>query len=335
LSAQLHSGKVAVIGGGSWGTALVQLISNNGYAVSWWVRSQATANHIRKTRHNPHYLSSASINLNRVSVGTDINGLISEADWVILAVPAAFLHSSLQALKPGILAHKTILSAVKGIIPETLSPVTEYLVTNHGLLPSQVGVLGGPCHSEEVVMQKLSFLTLAFRDIMKAKRMAEMMTNRYMKVSTTTDVSGLEYSAILKNVYAIGSGMALGLGYGDNFQAVLVVNSMQEMLGFIRVVNGSKDDSCVLNLTGDLIVTSYSGFSRNRHFGSLVGKGYSLKSILDEMDMVAEGYYASRCIHDLRSKLGLNLPICEMVYRVLHENASPAREMDALAQRLN
>jgi len=331
----VNDNRIAVIGGGSWGTALVQLLSDNGNHVTWWMRSQHVVEQIRKNHHNPHYLSSAMLNLDYIDVTCDIEHALRDSKWVLLAVPAAFLHSVLDPVRRESFKEKVIISAIKGIVPETLSSVSEYLIATKGIDDSMIGILGGPCHSEEVVMQKLSYLTVAFHGDAQAKSFSALLQNRFMRVNTNTDVKGMEYSAVLKNVYAIGSGIALSLGYGDNFQAVLVVNSMDEMLRFLKAVNGKNEALNLIHYTGDLIVTAYSGFSRNRHFGSMVGKGYPLKSILDEMDMVAEGYYASKTIHDLNLKLGVDIPICDMVYRVLHEHGSPQSEMDRLATMIN
>lgn len=327
---------ISVIGGGSWGTALVQLLSGNGHRVAWWVRRYAMASHIKEHGFNPDYHSYAKIAQEQLLISNDLEEIIGASDIILLAIPAAFLHSTLEDKTKGkILSGKTIISAIKGIVPETYQAVAEYLNQYQDVNEADFGLLAGPCHSEEVVMRKLSYITIAFQDEEKARRIASLLRNSFMTVGVSTDIIGTEYAAILKNVYALASGIALGLGYGDNFQAVLVVNAMQEMKRFLNKVTGNSEDMHKTQYSGDLIVTSYSNFSRNRQFGKMLGKGYTVASSITEMKMVAEGYYAARSIYELNRKFKVDMPVNDMVYRVLYDDKQAAAEMKILAGLIN
>ncbi len=326
--------KVAVIGGGSWATALVKILSNNCNDVLWWLRSQEAVNYILEHKHNPVYLTDVEIDLARVSPRNSLVETIREASVIILAVPSAFVKEVLQETDEDLFRNKLVFSAIKGIVPDDLLIVGEFLHRHLGLPISSIGVITGPCHAEEVALEKLSYLTIACQDTAKAEMLAQLMNCRYIHTTVSDDIYGTEYAAVIKNIIAIASGICHGLGYGDNFQAVLIANSIQEIKRFLDAVSPITRDINDSAYLGDLLVTAYSQFSRNRTFGSMIGKGYSVKSAQMEMNMIAEGYYAVRCIHELNAKHAVHLPVCESVYRILYEHISPKAEMKTLSDIL-
>ncbi len=327
--------KIAVIGGGSWATALVKILCDNQADVTWWMRNEEAVAHIRAFGRNPHYLSSAEINISTDRVSTDLKATIAAADIIILAVPAAFLHTSLSSLSPADFSGKFICSAIKGIVPEFNLIIGEYF-NNYFKLPlEQVLVISGPCHAEEVALEKLSYLTISCLAQNHADAFAAILNNRYIRTITSDDIYGTEYGAVLKNIYAIAAGIFHGLGYGDNFQSVLISNAIREMERFLAIVHPINRDIKESAYLGDLLVTAYSQFSRNRTFGNMIGKGYSVKSAQFEMGMIAEGYYAVKCIHEINRQYKVEMPICRAVFAVLYENISPLIEMKLLTEQLN
>ncbi len=331
----MESGKqIAIVGGGSWATALVKILSNNCDRIHWWMRSHEAVQSIQQNKHNPSYLSDVEIDLNKVVPTSDLKSTIDQCDLIILAVPSAFLESSLSEISPASLKGKVVFSAIKGIVPGPLLIVGEYLHRHFEIPYEQIGVITGPCHAEEVAMEKLSYLTLACKDTAHAALLAGLMNCRYIRTTVSDDIYGTEYSAVIKNIIAIASGICHGLGYGDNFQAVLVSNAIQEIKRFVDTVSPIGRDIKDSAYLGDLLVTAYSQFSRNRTFGSMIGKGYSVQSAQLEMNMVAEGYYAVKCIHALNGKYQVELPICQAVHEILYNHASPRNTMQQLSQRL-
>jgi glycerol-3-phosphate dehydrogenase (NAD(P)+) len=326
--------RIAVIGAGSWGTALVKLLATTQEKVGWWVRKPATIDHIRKYGHNPDYISAAQFDAERLVMDSDIHAVVKSADVLVLAVPSAFLKGALDQLATGELQGKTIYSAVKGIVPETNQIVGEYLFQHWGIAENDFGVICGPCHAEEVAMERLSYLTIACQDQQKAGAMAKALSGRFLKTTLSDDIYGTEYGAILKNVVAVCAGISVGLGYGDNFRAVLVSRAIQEIARFVKAVHPIQRDINEPAYLGDLLVTAYSTFSRNREFGTMVGKGYSVKAAQMEMNMVAEGYYAVKCVHEINQKLKVDMPISEATYRMLYEKMAPGMEMRLLSDRL-
>ena len=326
--------RIAVIGAGSWGTALVKLLSANAARTGWWVRRAETIAHIRKYGHNPDYISAAQFEVEKLAMDTDIHAVVREADTLVLAVPSAFLKGALDQLGPDELRGKTIFSAVKGIVPETNQIVGEYLFEYRGIAEGDFGVICGPCHAEEVAMERLSYLTIACQDVAKARAMGAALNGRFMKTTLSDDIYGTEYAAILKNVIAVCAGISVGLGYGDNFRAVLVSRAIQEIARFVKAVHPIARDINEPAYHGDLLVTAYSTFSRNREFGTMVGKGYSVKAAQLEMNMVAEGYYAVKCVHEINRKFGVDMPITTSTYRMLYEKMAPLIEMRLLSDRL-
>ncbi len=328
------SQRIAVIGAGSWGTALVKLLSTTQEQVGWWVRRTATIDHIRKYGHNPDYISAAQFEPDRLAMDSDIHAVVKNADVLVIAVPSAFLKTAMDQLDPVELKGKTIFSAVKGIVPETNQIVGEYLFQHWGLPETDFGVICGPCHAEEVAMERLSYLTIASQDQAKAQLMGKALSGRFLKTTLSDDIYGTEYGAILKNVIAVCAGISVGLGYGDNFRAVLVSRAIQEIARFVEAVHPIQRDINEPAYLGDLLVTAYSTFSRNREFGTMVGKGYSVKAAQLEMNMVAEGYYAVKCVHEINSKLKVDMPISDTTYRILYEKMAPMMEMRLLSDRL-
>lgn len=327
--------KVAVIGSGSWATAIVKMLSNNLPYINWWVRKRANASHIKDYRHNPNYLQSVEIDLKVVNVETNLNKAIKDVDIIIFATPSAFMHSVVSKLSPADFNGKFIVSAVKGIIPETLEIPAHYFQNNYKVPFENLGIICGPCHAEEVALERLSYLTIASPDQSKAKILAEAIECRYIKTSVSDDLIGAEIAAVLKNVYAIAGGICHGLGYGDNFQAVLMSNAIQELERFVDKLEPVHRDVKTSAYLGDLLVTGYSYFSRNRTFGNMIGKGYSARAAQLEMNMVAEGYYAVKCINEINKELQVEIPINRAVYNVLYEKIAPAIEMKILADNLS
>lgn len=325
---------IAVIGGGSWATALVKILSNNVDTIHWWVRSADTADFISKYRHNPNYLSDVEINLTKVSISNDLSHTISSSEIIILAVPSAFLKPTLEKIKPEDYKNKTVFSAIKGIIPDDLLIIGDYLRQKLNIPLNRIGVITGPCHAEEVAMERLSYLTIASTDKDTATSLAALMNCRYIKTLVSDDIYGTEYSAVLKNVIAIASGICHGVGYGDNFQAVLISNAIREIDRFVSAVHPISRDINDSAYLGDLLVTAYSSFSRNRMFGTMIGKGYSVKFAQLEMNMIAEGYYATNCIYELNKKYNIHMPITSAVYHVLYEKIAPRIEMKLLSDQL-
>ena len=326
---------VAVIGGGSWATALVKLLTNNVTTVHWWMRSEEAVSHILRYKNNPRYLQSVQFDLDRVHVSTDLEKIIQHADYVILATPAAFLHESLSSISPELLKEKVVFSAVKGIIPQFHAIPARYIHKTYGTPYSKIGIICGPCHAEEVALERLSYLTIACSGEKHALKISQLLACRYLKTTLSDDLFGTEISAILKNVYALAAGICSGLGYGDNFQAVLISNAIQEIERFIDAVHEVHRDTKTSAYLGDLLVTAYSNFSRNRTFGFMIGKGYSVKSAQLEMNMIAEGYYATKSLMEINKKFQVNMPILQAVNNILYKNTPPALEIRLLCEQLS
>ena len=326
--------QIAVIGGGSWATAIVKMLTHNVDELFWWMRNEEAAQHIKETKHNPRYLSDVLIDTNIVAVNSDLETICKTADIIILAVPSAFLHTTLSEI--GIdLSTKTFFSAVKGIIPEQNQIVGEYLQSEYHVPSHQIGVVTGPCHAEEVALERLSYLTVACEDSGTSEFMAQKLSCRYIKTTTSDDIYGTEYSAVLKNVIAIAAGIAHGLGYGDNYLSVLVSNAIREIKRFVDTVHPINRDIKDSAYLGDLLVTAYSKFSRNRTFGTYIGKGYSVKTAQMDMNMIAEGYYAVKCIKEINKEFQVKMPITDSVYRIVYEKMSPRLEFKLLSEELD
>lgn len=325
---------VAVIGGGSWATALVKILSTTNDYVGWWVRDEESVMHIKRYHHNPRYLSAVELATERIDISTDLNNIVSQADYLIFAVPSAFLKNALSSLTVS-LEDKVVFSAIKGIVPDENLIVGEFFMQKYNIPIERIGVIMGPCHAEEVALERLSYLTCASVTAEHAKYMAAVLECDFIKTQTSDDIYGTEYAAVLKNIYSLAAGICHGLGYGDNFQAVLVSNATREMKRFIKAVHPIKRDINGSVYLGDLLVTAYSQFSRNRMFGTMIGKGYTVRSAMLEMNMVAEGYYAANLIRSVRKNVEVKMPIATAVYKILYEGKSPRKTMARLAEKLN
>jgi glycerol-3-phosphate dehydrogenase (NAD(P)+) len=309
------------------------MLQNNCENIGWYIRNNETIEYIKRYHHNPHYISSAQLNPERLNISSNLKSVVESAELVILAIPSAFLNDTLK--KAGVsFENKFVFSAIKGIVPETNQIVGEYLMQHFNLPHQSLGVITGPCHAEEVAMERLSYLTIASPNQELARSLAEKISCRYLKTTLSDDIYGTEYSAVLKNVFAIASGICHGLGYGDNFQAVLISNAIQEIKRFVDAVHPIERDIKSPAYLGDLLVTAYSQFSRNRTFGSMLGKGYSVKFAQLEMNMIAEGYYAVKCIHEINKRYQVEMPICDAVFNIIYEKISPAIEMKILTDKL-
>ena len=326
--------KIAVIGGGSWATAIVKMLGENVESILWWMRNKDVIAHIQKYGHNPNYISSAELKKSKLKLSSDINEIANEADCLILAVPSAFLKSTLKQINFPI-KDKFVISAIKGIVPENNTIIGEFLHNQYEVDFENIGVLTGPCHAEEVAMERLSYLTIASQDVKKAKWFAKQISCRYIKTNISDDIYGTEYAAVLKNVVALAGGICHGLGYGDNFQAVLISNAIREIKRFVDKVHPIERDIKESAYLGDLLVTAYSQFSRNRTFGEMIGRGYSVNAAQMKLKMVAEGYYAVKCINEINEKQKIEIPIAETVYNILYDKKSPKNQMRLLADRLN
>ncbi len=328
--------QIAVLGGGSWATALVKILTDTGRAsVFWWLRENEAVRHIRDYGHNARYLSSVDVHIDPRHLSSNLGEIINQASWLILAIPAAFLEQTLSGCNSETFKGKTIVSAIKGIIPHGNLIIAEFLNLRYHIDLSNILVLTGPCHAEEVALEKLSFLTVAALNPELASEFSSLIANRYIKTVTSDDIYGTEYAAVLKNVTAIASGICHALGYGDNFQAVLVSNAIREISRFVEIVHPIKRDIKDTAYLGDLLVTTYSQFSRNRTFGNMIGKGYSVKSAQLEMNMIAEGYYACKSLYELNTRYGARMPILDAVYNILYQSASPGTEIRQLSEKLN
>ncbi len=329
--------KVAMIGGGSWATAIIKMLSDNFSAkeIYWWMRNPEAITHLQKYKHNPNYLSSVEIRLPEDNISDDINAIIQQAEYIVLNVPAAFLKETLKGITPAQLKGKKIISAIKGIVPDENQIIGEFLNQKYDIPLTDILVISGPCHAEEVALEKLSYLTIASVNLSLAGAFANLLNTRYIKTNVSDDIFGTEYAAVLKNIYAVASGICHGIGYGDNFQAVLISNAIREIKRFVDAVHPISRDIKESAYLGDLLVTAYSQFSRNRTFGNMIGKGYTVKSAQLEMNMIAEGYYAVSCMHYINKKYKVDMPISRAVYAILYEKHSPHIEMRLLTERLN
>lgn len=331
----LNNTKIAVIGGGSWATALIKILcEQNNVQIRWWLRNQHDIDHIRKFHHNPSYLSDVVLSPKKIKVFEKTTDAVKGADYVILAVPAAFVSESLQHLSARHLQGKRIVSAIKGMLPDLNILVTDWVSQHFNIRPEETCVIAGPCHAEEVALEKQSYLSIASTECPAAEDFAALMTCRYVAANPLDDLYGVEYAAIMKNIIALACGVTHGLGYGDNFQAVLVSNAMQEIGSFVTALDPRERNMSSSAYLGDLLVTSYSQFSRNRLFGNMIGRGYSVKAAQLEMKMIAEGFYATKSIHQLNTTYNVHMPITDAVYRILYEEHAPAAVMEDLKKLL-
>jgi glycerol-3-phosphate dehydrogenase (NAD(P)+) len=325
--------KVAIIGSGSWATALAKLLLNNLPVINWYVRSEETIEYFQKYRHNPKYISDIEFDVSRITFHNSIDETIQSSEILVFAIPAPFLKDALGNFH-GSFDDRTIISAIKGIIPSENLTVAEFFNRTFSIPFKNISIISGPCHAEEIALERLSYLTIASATKEKSEELAPLFRCHYVKVKTSQDIYGTEYTAVLKNIIAIAAGICHGLGYGDNFQAVLVSNAMLEIKRFLAKSYKSKRKLLSSPYLGDVMVTAYSQFSRNRTFGMMIGKGYSVKTAQLEMNMIAEGYYAVACIHEMNKNFEVNMPITDAVYHILYEKISPALEIKLLTEKL-
>ena len=323
-------GKIAIIGGGSWATAIAKIVVGHTHHIGWYMRRDDRIADFMRMGHNPAYLTSVHFDTNQIFFSSDINKVVDLYDTLVFVTPSPYLKNHLKKLKTRI-REKFIVTAIKGIVPDENLVCSEYFHHVYDVPDENLACIGGPSHAEEVALERLSYLTVGCSDAEKAQAFTDLLSSNYIKTKTSTDVIGIEYSSVLKNVYAIAAGICSGLKYGDNFQAVLMANAVQEMSRFLSVISPGTDrnvyDSVYL---GDLLVTGYSNFSRNRVFGTMIGKGYSVKSAQIEMEMIAEGFFGTKCMKEINRHLHVNMPILDAVYNILYERISPQIEIKLL-----
>ena len=323
-----------ILGGGSWGTALIKILSEKSDSINWYVRNPENVEHIKNFHRNPNYLRSVALNTKKIKVSSSIEEVVINSSVIILAIPSPFLDLELDKIKT-LINKKIIFSALKGVVPESHLIVSEHLNKIYKIPLTKIGIISGPCHAEEVALEKLSYLTVGCKNTKIGESMRNSLENSYIKAKLSKDSMGVEYAAMLKNIYALVTGISHGLGYGDNFQSVLISSSVREMKDFIRTIYKVKRDINDSEYLGDLLVTSYSIFSRNRTLGNMIGKGYSLKSAISEMSMISEGYYATKNAYEIGLENKIEFNIINTAYNILYKKMSPRKCMKLLADKLN
>ena len=324
-----NCGKIAIIGGGSWATAIAKIVVQHTHHIGWYMRREDQIEDFKRLTHNPSYLTSVHFDIKEIDFNSDLNKIIETYDTLVFVVPSPYLKNHLRKLKVR-LKDKFIVTAIKGIVPDENLICTEYFHQVFDVPHDNLACIGGPSHAEEVALERLSYLTVGCSDMEKAQAFATVLNSQFIKTKTSTDVVGIEYSSVLKNVCAIAAGICSGLKFGDNFQAVLMANAVQEMARFLQSVHPVERNVYDSVYLGDLLVTGYSNFSRNRVFGSMIGKGYSVKSAQMEMEMIAEGYFGTKCMKEINRHCHVNMPILDAVYNILYERIAPQIEIKLL-----
>ena len=325
-------GKIAVMGGGSWATALAKIVMYSQQEINWYMRRPDRIEDFKLMKHNPAYLSSVTFDTSRITFYDDINQVIEDSDTLIFVTPSPYIKDHLRKVTTS-LEKKYIISAIKGIVPDENMLVNDYFSTYYSVNPENILIIAGACHAEEIAMEHLSYLTLVCRDIKKANKMSEQVFNTpYLNSASSRDMIGLEYVSVLKNIYAIVAGICNGLKYGDNFQSVYIPNAFDEMVRFLNVVHPVKRNITSAAYLSDLLVTSYSTFSRNRTFGKMIGEGNSVKTAKVELGMVAEGYYATKCVYEINEKYKVDMPILNALYSILYEGKSPLAQIKKITE---
>ncbi|WP_436415136.1 NAD(P)H-dependent glycerol-3-phosphate dehydrogenase [Petrimonas sp.] len=326
-------GKIAILGGGTWATALAKIVLMNEKHINWYIRRDDQIEGFYKLGRNPNYLTNVKFNLAQISFYSNIEKAIKDSDTIIIAIPSPYVKQYMRKIwMSSVFKGKFLVSAVKGMIPNDNIVISEYLMSNFKIPQENIGVISGPCHAEEVALERLSFLTVASSDTEKATQLSEAIRSRILKTSVSDDVVGIELAAVLKNIYAIISGVCSGLQYGDNFQAVLMTNCAKEMQRFLNAVVPMERCICEQHYLGDMLVTGYSQFSRNRTLGTMIGKGYSVKTAQLEMEMIAEGYYGAKCIQEMNNRFKVKIPIAQSVYEILYEKLRPQAAIKQLIE---
>lgn len=324
---------VAILGNGSWATALAKIVMQNEPCINWFIRREEVIDAFREKGKNPDYLRNVQFDTSRIDFSSDINRVIEASDILIMAIPSPYVKLTLNRIEHS-LDDKTIISAVKGMIPDENQIVTDYLHEHFGIGYDRLAVVAGPCHAEEIALDRLSYLTIGCEKRDYACELAKLFETSFVHTTPSTDVVGLEYSSVMKNIYAIAAGMCQSLRYGDNFQAVLISNALQEIQRFLSAAAPKARDISASGYLGDVLVTAYSKFSRNRQFGQMTGMGYSVKAAQLEMQMIAEGYYGTNCIHIANERLHVSLPIVDAMYRILYQQESPTMVIQELTTQL-
>lgn len=322
------------MGGGSWATALAKLLLRNCETISWYMRRDDRIEDFIRLGHNPAYLTDVEFDVSRIFFSSDINHVCAECDTLLLAFPSPYFKEHIDKINVDI-SGKSIVSAIKGIVPEDNKLVTDYMIDRFGVKRDNTLVISGPCHAEEVALDRISYLTIGCHNTELAERFAKCITSKNSHTIISSDVDGIEYAAVLKNVYAIAAGIVHGMKRGDNFLAMLVSNAIREMERFIDAVDPGVRQICDSVYLGDLLVTAYSRFSRNHNFGSMIGKGYSVKAAKMEMEQTAEGYYGSKCIHDINQKYQVDMPILDAVYDIIYRGTPAHRAINGLCNKLS
>lgn len=329
LELMYNVGKIAIIGGGSWATAIAKIVVGHTHHIGWYMRSDDRIEDFKRLGHNPAYLRSARFNVDEIFFSSDINRIVKEYDTLVFVTPSPYLKNHLRKLKTNI-RDKFVVTAIKGIVPDENLVCSEYFHQVYDVPLENLACIGGPSHAEEVALERLSYLTVGCKDVDKAAAFTEVLASEFIKTKTSSDVIGIEYSSVLKNVYAIAAGICNGLKYGDNFQAVLISNAVQEMNRFLTAVHPIQRSIYDSVYLGDLLVTGYSNFSRNRTFGTMIGKGYSVKTAQIEMEMIAEGYFGTKCMKEINRHMHVNMPILDAMYNILYEGINPQIEIKLL-----
>ena len=322
-------GKIAIVGGGSWATAIAKIVVGHTHHIGWYMRRDDQINDFKRLGHNPTYLTGVHFNVDEIFFSSDINRIVQDYDTLVFVVPSPYLKNHLKKLKCS-LHDKFIVTAIKGIVPDENLVCSEYFHQAYDVPYDNIACIGGPSHAEEVALERLSYLTIGCCDNEKATAFTQVLASNVIKTKTSPDVVGIEYASVLKNVYAIAAGICNGLKYGDNFQAVLMSNAVQEMSRFLNTVSPLERNVYDSVYLGDLLVTGYSNFSRNRTFGTMIGKGYSVKSAQIEMEMIAEGYFGTKCMKEINKHMYVNMPILDAVYNILYEHINPQIEIKLL-----
>jgi len=325
---------ITIVGSGSWATAMTMVLTTNGHRVTWYIDRPEIYRHVRRYGRNPFYLATVEFDLRLINPSDNIRASVNSSNIIILVTPAAYLKAALEGMEDNDLEGKTVCSGIKGIIPGDNCVTGEYLIRRYLVPEEKIVIITGPSHAEEVSTEKLTYLTFASRDSERASEVALLFSNRWIRTLISGDFIGTEYAAVMKNIYAIAAGIANGMAYGDNFIAVLLANAAGEMSRFVNAVSPLQREITESPYLGDLLVTGYSQFSRNRNLGYMIGKGYAVRNALMEMNQVAEGYFASSCIHEVNKELKADIPIAETVYRILYKNANPVQEMKSLSKKL-
>ena len=325
--------RIAIVGGGSWATAIAKIMTETNEHLKWFMRKIETKNAFKELKHNPRYLCAVDFDLSKIAFTDDLDWLIAHSDIIVFAIPSAFLKNVVSRASRS-LKDKIIVSAIKGLIPDDNLIIGEFFHQQYDVPLEQIVVISGPCHAEEIALERLSYLTFASNDVRIARLVSQLFSCHYVKTSVSDDIYGTEYAAVMKNIIAIAVGICHGLRYGDNFQAVLVSNAIQEIERFVAAVHPIERDIKSSAYLGDLLVTAYSQFSRNRTFGTMIGKGYSVKSAQMEMLMIAEGYFAVKGIKEINDNYHVHMPITSAVYNILYERISPLLEIRLLTEEL-